>query len=132
MGVRGTTGDPATAGASGARAEGHLDGREVHAAAGGVDTLDLHDDTVAEAQRVARLGSDELGLELVELPPVAAQAAHRQQALEAAEGDERAGADDARDLALELRVPAGLEQLGLEQEAARGGRSGRGSGGSAR
>ena len=38
-----------------------------------------------------------------------------------AEGDERARADDARHLALELGVPAALEQLGLEQEAARDG-----------
>ena len=58
---------------------------------------------VAEPQRVARLRADEHRLELVELPPVAAQAADRQQALEAApKAHERAGADHARDLALEL------------------------------
>ena len=55
---------------------------------------------------------------LVELPPVAAQPAHGQQALVAvAEGDERARADDADDLAVELGLPAALEELALEQEA---------------
>src|SRR5215218_4596198 len=71
-----------------------LYGREVGAPPRRVDALDLHDDRVA--------------------------APHRQQALVAlAEGPERAGADDPDDLARPLRVPAALEQLGLEQEAAR-------------
>ena len=51
--------------------------------------------------------ADEHRLELVELPPVAAQAAHRQQALVAvAERDERAGADHADDLAARTRGPS--------------------------
>ena len=36
-----------------------------------------------------------------------------------AEAHERAGADDARDLAVELLVPAAFEELALEQERAR-------------
>ena len=64
--------------------------------------------------------ADQHRLQLVEIPPVAAQAADRQQALVvAAERDERARADHARHLALPLGVHAALEQLGLEHEAAR-------------
>src|SRR4051794_30044423 len=97
-----------------------LDGRQVGAAPRRVDALDLHDDGVAEPQRHARVRADQHRLLLVELPPVAAEAPDRQQALVAvAEGDERARADDADDLPGPLRVPAALEQLGLEQEAAR-------------
>ena len=52
-------------------------------------------------------GADQHRLLLVELPPVAAQPAHRQQPLVAvAEGDERAGADQAGDLAVELARPS--------------------------
>src|SRR5215212_8895263 len=70
-----------------------FDGREVGPAARRVDALDLHDDRVAEAQGHAGLGADEHRLLLVELPPVAAQAAHGQEALVAlAEGDEGARA----------------------------------------
>src|SRR4051794_10068354 len=95
-----------------------LYGRQIGAAAWRVDALDLHDHGVAEPQRHARLRADEHRLLLVELPPVAAQTPHRQQPLvPVAEGDEGARADDADDLARPLRVPAALEQLGLEQEA---------------
>src|SRR5690349_2384911 len=55
---------------------------------------------VAEADGAAGARADEHGALLVELPPVAAQAADRQQALVAvgAEGDEGARADQAGDL----------------------------------
>ena len=97
-----------------------LDRREVDAPARRLDALDAHADRVAEAQRLARALAGEDRALLVELPPVAAQAAQRQQALvAAAEAHERAGADEARDLAVELLVPAALEQLALEHERAR-------------
>src|SRR3954452_19403371 len=98
----------------------YLDGREVDAPARGVDALDLDDDSIAEPQRHPGLRADQHRLLLVELPPVAAQAAHRQHPLIAvAERDERAGADDPDHLAGPLGLPAALEQLRLEQEAAR-------------
>src|SRR3954469_24534423 len=94
-----------------------LYGRQIGAAAWRVDALDLHDDGVAEPQRHARLRADEHRLLLVELPPVAAEAPDGQQALvPVAEGDERTRADHADDLPGPFRVPAELEQLGLEQE----------------
>ena len=61
------------------------------------------------------------GLELVELPPVAAQPAHGEHALVAvAEGDERAGADDADDLA--RRTPAASRARTARARAGRRGR----------
>src|ERR687889_1241858 len=97
-----------------------LYGREVDPPARRVDALDLDDDRVAEPQGHARLRADEHRLLLVELPPVAAQAAHREHPLVAVpEGDERPGADHADHLAPPLGVPSQPEQLALEQEAAR-------------
>src|SRR5215213_1310005 len=80
-----------------------LDGREVGAAPRRVDALDLDDDGVAEPQRHARLRADEHRLLLVELPPIAAQAPHREQTLVAvAERDEGARADHADHLTAPL------------------------------
>ena len=96
-----------------------LDGSKVDAAARRVDLLDQHAHRVAEPDPLARVRGDEHRLDVVELPPVAAQSAHAQQALEAVEGDERAGADQARDLAVELLLQASFEQPPFEQERAR-------------
>src|SRR4051812_11232965 len=102
----------ATHRSSSAGGQQHLDRREVDAPARRVDALDLDDDRVPQPERVGRLRADEHRLELVELPPVAAEAPHGQEALEAPEGDEGTRTDDAGHLALELGVPAALEQLG--------------------
>src|SRR6185503_7658469 len=97
-----------------------LDGQQIHPAARGVDALDLHAHAIADADRRAAARAFEDRALLVELPPLAAQLAHGQHPLVAlAEGDERAGADHARHLALEVLLPAALEQLALEQERAR-------------
>src|SRR6188472_2632225 len=97
-----------------------LYGGEVDAPTRRVDPLDLDDGRVAQPDGLPGLRADQHRLELVEIPPVAAQAAHRQQPLVAlAERHERAGADHADHLAGPLRVPAALELLTLEQEAAR-------------
>ena len=95
--------------------------QQVHAPARRVDPRDLHDARGRRCGSRRRCASRPASSpQLVELPPVAAQPPHRQHALVAvAEGDERARADHARDLAGVLRVPAALEQLGLEHEAAR-------------
>src|SRR5215216_6630787 len=88
--------------------------REVDAAARRVDAHDLYHHLVAEPDRPAALGADQHRLELVELPPVAAQPGHRQHPLvTVAERDERPGADQPGDLAPPLGLPAALEQLGL-------------------
>src|ERR671934_946554 len=93
---------------------------QIHAAAWRLDALHADPDRVAEADRGAGVDPEEDRPRLVELPPVAAQAAHGKQPLVAvAEAHERACADDAGDLALELPPPALLEELALEQEAAR-------------
>src|SRR5215210_7138233 len=96
-----------------------LYGRQVHAPARRVDLYHLHRDGVADADAARRAGADEGGLELVELPPVAAQAPDGQQPLVAVpEADERPGADHPGDLARELALPPVLEEQLLEQEAA--------------
>src|SRR3954453_20229320 len=87
---------------------------------GWADPLCRQGHRIPEPHGPPRLRSHEHDLERVELPPVAAQPPHRQQALVAvAEGHERAGPDEPDALALELRPPARLEQRALEQEAAR-------------
>src|SRR4051794_13565235 len=99
---------------------GALDRHEVDAAARRLDALDLDPQRVAEADRLAAALAGEDRALLVELPPVAAEPPDRQQTLVArGEAHERAGADEAGDLAVELLVPAALEQLALEQERAR-------------
>ena len=105
---------------------GPLGGQQVDAAARRVDPLHAHAHGVAEAQRAPVPCADEDRALLVELPPLARQPPDRQEALERAgavlllaERDERATADDAGDLAVELRrPPALLEQAALEQERA--------------
>src|SRR5919197_2059636 len=93
---------------------------KVDAPAWGVDRAHRDGHGIAEGDPTAGARADEDGALLVELPPVAAQAAHGQQALVAvlAEGDESAGADEAGDLALEDGAPALLVEVALEQEAA--------------
>src|SRR5437764_471539 len=73
---------------------------------------------VAEADARARALAVEDRPLLVELPPVAAQLAHREHALvgAVAEDDERAGADERDDLAVVDGLVAALEDLALEQE----------------
>src|SRR4051794_6071530 len=82
--------------------------------------LDLaHHDAhgVAHADRAPGLLADQDRALLVELPPVAAQLAGGQEALEArAEGHERAGAHEADDLPVLLAVELALEEQALEQE----------------
>src|SRR5436190_4551915 len=85
-----------------------------------IDPVDPDGHRIAEANRPPALGAEQHRALLVELPPIAAEAANRQQALVAvAERHERAGADDADDLAVEGLVPTGVEQVSLEQETAR-------------
>src|SRR3954469_18717689 len=82
--------------------------------------LDLahdHAHGVAHADRAAGLLADQDRALLVELPPVTAQLARGQEALEArAEGHERAGADQADDLAVLLAIQLALEEQALQQE----------------
>src|SRR5918995_2938294 len=81
-----------------------------------VDVGDGDLDRVAEPEGPFRAPPDESGGELVDLVVVPAQSADRDVALEdLSEADEEAGADDAVDLAWERRVPAALEEHGLEQ-----------------
>src|SRR5947208_16567817 len=90
---------------------------EVDPAAGRVHALHLDLDRVAEADRSPAAGAVEDRLGLVELPPVPAQPAHRQQPLVAvAEAHERADRRETRDLALPPAAPTGLEQLAFDQE----------------
>src|SRR5438270_556338 len=86
-----------------------------------VDALDAHAHLVAQADRRAGALAEEDRPLLVELPPVATQPAHRQQALVVvlAEDDERARADHRDDLAVVLGLEPALEHLALEQERAR-------------
>src|SRR5215218_4557489 len=99
------------------RAERHR--HEVDAPARRLDALDPHAHGIAEPQRLTGALAREDRALLVELPPVSAQAADRQQPLVAAgEAHERASADEPRDLAVELLVEAALEQLALQQEGA--------------
>src|SRR6185312_15895141 len=97
-----------------------LDGQQIDPSARGVDAVNLHAHAVADPDRRAAARAVEDRALLVELPPFAAQLAHRQHPLVAvAEEDERAGADHAGHLALVRLLPALLEQLALEQERAR-------------
>src|SRR5439155_11538164 len=96
-----------------------LDRLEVHAPAWRVHLPDLDLDRVAEPDRSAAARAVEDRPLLVQLPPVAAQAAHRQQALMAvAETHERPDRREADHLPLPYPAPAGLDELALEQEAA--------------
>src|SRR5215207_4229595 len=68
-----------------------------------------HAHALPDADGAPRLGALQDRPLLVELPPVPAQAADGEQAVvPRPEGDERAGADDAGDLAFELLLPAVL------------------------
>src|SRR4051812_1459514 len=90
---------------------------ELDAPARGVDLAHQHPHGVADADRAARVLAGEDRADLVELPPVAAQPARRQEALEAvAEGHEGARADEAHDLAVVLALQLALEEPALEQE----------------
>src|SRR6516164_5146377 len=84
-----------------------LPGREqIDAAAGRVDRPHPHADRIAQPDRTTGSGPDEDRALLVELPPVAAQPAYGQQALELALGPERherPGAGQPHDLPLEHR-----------------------------
>src|SRR3954451_2845572 len=93
---------------------------ELDAAPRRIDGAHQHADRIADAHGAAGVGPFQDRPDLVELPPVPAQLAHRQEALEAvAEGDERAGGDQAHHLAVELALQRPLEQPALEQERLR-------------
>src|SRR3954464_642213 len=90
---------------------------ELDAPARRIDLAHQHAHRVADAERRARLLADEDRALLVELPPVPAQLAGGQEALEAvAEGDERAGAHQPHDLAVVLAAQLALEEQALQQE----------------
>src|SRR4051812_49347883 len=90
---------------------------ELDAPARRIDLAHEHAHGVADADRRARLLADQDRALLVELPPVPAQLAGGQEALEAvAEGHERAGADEPDDLAVVLAADLALEEQALEQE----------------
>src|ERR671924_1352378 len=81
-----------------------------------VDLGDDDVDRVAETECPLRAAADERGAEVVQLVVVAAEPPRRQKALEdLAETGEEPRADHAVDLALERRLPAAVEQHGLEQ-----------------
>src|SRR4051812_43775663 len=108
----------ATSGSSGDPVLGGVYRIEVDPAARCVDAPDLNANGIAEPDGAAGLRPVEDRAELVELPPVAAQASHGQQALVAlAERDEGPHRRQPYHLAVEHRVVAELEQLAREQEA---------------
>src|SRR3954469_21272901 len=80
----------------------------------GLDAADQDADGIADPDRRARLLADEDRALLVELPPVPADLARGQEALEpVAERDERARPDEADDLAVVLAVQLALEEQPL-------------------
>src|SRR4051794_24040089 len=93
-------------------------GTEINAPARGVHPLDPDADRIAEAQHGAALLSLERRALLVDVPPVAAHAPDRQEALVAlvAERHEGTGADQPHHLALEVELVARLLERALEQE----------------
>src|SRR5262245_6757563 len=80
------------------------------------DVRDSYLDRIAEAVPATPAAADQRGRQLVQLEVVAVKAARRDVALEdIPEADEQARRDHTRDLALERRLPAQLEQALLEQ-----------------
>src|SRR5437763_16809427 len=85
-------------------------------ALGAPDLVHPHLHRVAETVPPAGAAADERRPERVRLEVVAGQPPSRQEAFEdLAEADEEARADDPDDLALPARLPAALEELGLEE-----------------
>src|ERR687898_3011592 len=81
-----------------------------------LDPVDPHGDVVAETVGMFGSPADKRGAEWIQLEVVAAEPAGGQVAFEdTVEANEDAGRDHADDLAVESRVPAGLEQPALEQ-----------------
>src|SRR5207244_10990292 len=90
--------------------------RELDFALGPADLLDPHFHRVAEPVRAPAAAPDQCRAELAQLEVVARQPPRREEALEhLREADEQARRDQARDLAVERRLPAELEQPPLEQ-----------------
>src|SRR5829696_3749693 len=93
--------------------------KQVDPAARCVHALDRDAHAIAEPDGLAGARAAQERALLVELPPLAGQLARREHPLVAvAERHERAGADQADDLAVPLLVIAPAADLGLEQEAA--------------